>query len=101
MEKLRPGFDLEAFKSACGDPGRLAITTTALATAAEIGFGRTGIAAVVRSMRLSQFRKSMTSHADHRRWQDVYYVPWEGMTLYVKFTKDALTGFVILSFKEK
>jgi motility quorum-sensing regulator / GCU-specific mRNA interferase toxin len=43
----------------------------------------------------------MTSYADHRRWQDVYRVPWNGMVLYVKFTDDVLTDFVVLSFKER
>ena len=101
MEKRTPSFDPDAFKSACGDPRRVAITTTALLSAAELGLGRTEITAVIRSMQRSHFHKSMTSYADHRRWQDVYHVPWEGMVLYVKFTRDAVTGFVILSFKER
>ena len=41
------------------------------------------------------------SPADHRIWQDVYYVPSEAGTLYVKFTADAVTGFLLLSFKGK
>lgn len=56
---------------------------------------------VIRSMRRSHFQKSITSYADARRWQDVYHVPWEDLTLYVKFTDDILTEFVVLSFKEK
>lgn len=43
----------------------------------------------------------MTSYSDHRVWQDVYYVPSEVGTLYVKFTADAVMEFVLLSFKEK
>ena len=43
----------------------------------------------------------MTSHANHRVWQDVYHVPSEAGTLYVKFTADAVTSFLLLSFKEK
>lgn len=101
VEKRRPSFDLGAFKAVCGDPRRLAITTTALRTAAEIGFGRTEITAVIQSIKPAQFYKSMTSARDHRRWQDVYHVPWEGMVLYVKFTNDAVTEFVVLSFKER
>lgn len=52
-------------------------------------------------MKPSQFYKSMTSFADSRHWQDVYHVPWQGLTLYVKFTDDALTEFTVLSFKER
>ncbi|MEJ0027030.1 MAG: type II toxin-antitoxin system MqsR family toxin [Rhizomicrobium sp.] len=101
MEKRKPSFDLARFKAVCGDPRRLAITGTALRTAAEIGFGRSEIAQAVRAMKTAQFHKSMTSHADHRRWQDVYHVPFEGMVLYVKFTDDAVTEFTLLSFKER
>src|ERR1700679_882052 len=88
VEKRKPSFDLEAFKLVCGDPRQLAITTTAMRTAAQIGFGRNDIAAVIRTMRGAHFYKSMTSYSDHRRWQDVYHVPWDGMVLYVKFTDD-------------
>lgn len=101
VEKRRPSFDLGAFKAVCGDYRRLATTTAALRTAAEIGFGRTEITAVIQSMTPAQFNKSMTSARDHRRWQDVYHVPWEGMVLYVKFTNDAAMEFVVLSFKER
>ena len=47
------------------------------------------------------FYKSMTFHGDHRSWQDVYHVPSEVGDLYVKFRADAVTEFVLLSFKEK
>ncbi len=101
VEKRQPTFDLAQFKAACGEPRRLAITGTALRTTAELGFGRAEIAAAIRSMRPAQFQKSMTSYADHRKWQDVYHVPYEGVVLYVKFTDDAVTEFALLSFKER
>ena len=50
-------------------------------------------------MRRSQFSKSMTSYADHRIWQDVYHVPSRAGVLYVKFTADAVSEFLLLSFK--
>jgi motility quorum-sensing regulator / GCU-specific mRNA interferase toxin len=43
----------------------------------------------------------MTSFRDRRIWQDVYHVPSRVGTLYVKFTADAVTEFLLLSFKEK
>jgi motility quorum-sensing regulator/GCU-specific mRNA interferase toxin len=52
-------------------------------------------------MQRAHFYKSMTSHGDHRIWQDVYHVPSEAGTLYVKFTADVVTEFLLLSFKEK
>jgi motility quorum-sensing regulator/GCU-specific mRNA interferase toxin len=52
-------------------------------------------------MERTQFYKSMTSYGDHRIWQDVYHVPSPVGVLYVKFTADAVTEFLLLSFKEK
>jgi len=52
-------------------------------------------------MQRSQFFKSMTAYADSRLWQDVYQVPSPVGVLYVKFTADAITEFLLLSFKEK
>lgn len=48
------------------------------------------------------FYKSMTSHWDSRRWQDVYHVPaGRDLTIYLKFTDNIVTEFVVLSFKER
>jgi motility quorum-sensing regulator/GCU-specific mRNA interferase toxin len=43
----------------------------------------------------------MTSYSHHRVWQDVYHVPSLAGVLYVKFTADIVTEFLLLSFKEK
>ena len=43
----------------------------------------------------------MTSYADHTTWQDVYHVPSKEGLLYIKFTADVVTDFLLLSFKEK
>lgn len=101
MEKRRPSFALEAFRRVCGNPLTLAITRTAFADALALGFDRNAVSAVIRGMKPSHFYKSMTSFADHRRWQDVYHVPYGDMILYIKFTDDALTEFALLSFKER
>ena len=69
--------------------------------AAGLGFGRREIMATIQTMLPNHFYKSMTSNADHRVWQDVYHVPSEVGALYVKFTADVLTSFLLLSFKEK
>ena len=57
--------------------------------------------ATIQGMQRRQFYKSMTTYADHRIWQDVYHVPSTAGLLYVKFTADAVTEFLLLSFKEK
>jgi motility quorum-sensing regulator / GCU-specific mRNA interferase toxin len=101
VEKRKPTYDLEAFKAAFDTVDKLHVTGTALRGAAALGFGRTEIVAAIQSMQRSQFYKSMTAYADHRLWQDVYHVPSEAGLLYVKFTADAVTEFLLLSFKEK
>ena len=100
-EKRKPTYDLDAFKAAFGSVETLRVTGTALRGAAALGFGRAEIVATIQSMQRSHFYKSMTAYADHRVWQDVYHVPSEVGLLYLKFTADAVTEFLLLSFKEK
>ena len=101
MEKRKPTYDLEAVKGAFVADDKLNATGTALRGAAALGFGRAEIVATIQSMRRAQFYKSMTAYVDHRLWQDVYHVPSAVGTLYVKFTADVVTEFLLLSFKEK
>lgn len=55
----------------------------------------------LQTMQRNHIYKSMTSIADHRVWQDVYHVPSAAGVLYIKFTADVVTEFLLLSFKEK
>jgi motility quorum-sensing regulator/GCU-specific mRNA interferase toxin len=100
-EKRKPTYDLETFNAAFSSVGRLAITITARRSAAALGFNSAEIVATIQTMQREHFHKSMTAHADHARWQDVYHVPSPVGVLYVKFTADVMTEFVLLSFKEK
>ncbi len=100
-EKRKPTYDLEAFKAAFCSVERLAVTSTAVRSAAALGFGRAEIVATIQTMQRGHFHKSMTAYANHGLWQDVYHVPSPAGMLYVKFTADAITEFLLLSFKEK
>ena len=100
-EKRKPTYDLDAFKAAFASVERLAVTGTALRSAAALGYGRAEIVGTIQTMRRGHFYKSMTAYADSRLWQDVYHVPSPIGTLYLKFTADAITEFLLLSFKEK
>jgi len=100
-EKRRPTYDLGAIRHAFRTPSRLAATTTALRTAAALGFGRMEIVGTIQSLERQHFYKSMTSYADSKVWQDVYHVASPSGTLYVKFIADTVTEFRLLSFKEK
>ncbi|WP_108461629.1 type II toxin-antitoxin system MqsR family toxin [Devosia naphthalenivorans] len=101
MEKKRPTYDLEAIKLALGAAETLAMTSSALRDALALGFDRNGVAETIEAVERHMFVKSMTTFADHRVWQDVYYVPARGLVLYVKFQADVITEFVGMSFKEK
>ena len=100
-EKRKPTYDLEAFKTAFSTVEHLNVSGTAIRSAATLGFGRAEIVATIQTMQRDQFYKSMTSYRDHRIWQDVYHVPSPEGVLYVKFTADTVTEFLLMSFKEK
>jgi motility quorum-sensing regulator / GCU-specific mRNA interferase toxin len=100
-DKRKPTYDLAAFKAAFDDVDKLNVTGAAVRSAAALGFGRAEIVATIQTMQRAHFYKSMTSYGDHRIWQDVYHVPSEAGTLYVKFTADVVTEFLLLSFKGK
>jgi motility quorum-sensing regulator/GCU-specific mRNA interferase toxin len=99
-EKRQPTYDLKAFKAAFNRVEKLAVTGTALRSAAALGFGRDEIVATIQTMQREHFYKSMTAYAVHRIWQDVYHVPSAVGVLYIKFTADVLAEFLLLSFKE-
>lgn len=100
-EKRKPTYDIEAVKTAFSSVDRLDVTGSALRGAASLGFGRSEIVATIQTIERRHFYKSMTSFDDHRVWQDVYHIPSDKGALYVKFTADAVTEFLLLSFKEK
>ena len=100
-EKRKPTYDLTAFKAAFDDVDKLNVTGAAVWAAAALGFGRSEIVATIQTMHRGHFYKSMTSYGDYRIWQDVYHVPSEAGTLYVKFTADVVAAFLLLSFKGK
>lgn len=53
---------------------------------------------VVRRLKPADFHKSMTSHADHRLWQDVYRPTTAWGQVYLKLT--VIDDVLIVSFKE-
>jgi motility quorum-sensing regulator/GCU-specific mRNA interferase toxin len=55
---------------------------------------------VILCLTRSDFYKSMTTHADHRVWQDVYHAPCpNGRMAYIKLTLQD-NGIVVIQFKE-
>ena len=71
---------------------------SALAGGAALGFAFEEIIGVVVALTPRDFYKSMTTHADHRVWQDVYRPKTAAGEVYLKLT--VVDDLLIVSFKE-
>ena len=71
MEKSTPHCKLQVVKTLVG-AGQVRSTFSALTGAAALGLDFDGIVSVVMALNPTDFYKSMTTHADHTVWQDVY-----------------------------
>ena len=71
MEKRTPHCKLAVVKDQVA-AGKVRTTVSALAGGAALGFRFEEIIGVVATLTSRDFYKSMTTHADHRVWQDVY-----------------------------
>ena len=98
MEKNKPHHSLSEIKRLVA-AGEVDFTEVALLGAFSLGMLQEDILNVVCSLSSKSFYKSMTSHADHRCWQDVYHPKTEAGIIYLKLTIQ--NGVLILSFKEK
>ena len=97
MEKHSPHCQLSLIKVLIGE-GKVRSTFSALAGGAALGFDFEGIVAVVLALTPKEFYKSMTTHADHRVWQDVYRPTTPAGEVYLKLT--VVQDVLIVSFKE-
>ncbi len=80
------------------EAGKVRSTVSALAGGAALGFDFEGIVGVVKALTSADFYKSMTTHADHRIWQDVYRPSTPAGEVYLKLT--VVDDVLIVSFKE-
>lgn len=78
--------------------GKVRSTISALSGGAALGFDFEGIVEIVLALTASDFYKSMTTHADHRIWQDVYRPTTPAGEVYLKLT--VIDDVLIVSFKE-
>jgi len=74
-------------------------TWSALSGAARLGLDFDSMLKVVRGLGPGDFHKSMTTHADHTVWQDVYRPMTNAGEIYVKLT--VVDDVLIVSFKER
>jgi motility quorum-sensing regulator/GCU-specific mRNA interferase toxin len=97
MEKRTPHCKLSVVKTMI-QAGKVRITLSALTGGAALGFDAEGIIGVVMALTTKDFYKSMTTHADHRIWQDAYRPTTSAGVVYLKLT--VIDELPIVSFKE-
>ena len=97
MEKSTPHYKLSAIKALI-EAGKVRTTISALAGGTALGFDFDGIISVIMSLTQKDFYKSMTTHADHKVWQDVYRPNTQAGVVYLKLT--VVDYLLIVSFKE-
>lgn len=101
MEKKKPHYSLSAIQQVVAERRVNAFTATALMGAAQLGLSPDEAVEAVLAMKQVAFYKSMTTHADHQIWQDVYHVALKSRRVaYVKVTLRE-NGIVVIQFKEK
>jgi motility quorum-sensing regulator/GCU-specific mRNA interferase toxin len=74
------------------------MTGSAVAGAAALGMDRSDMLGAVLELTARDFYKSLTTHADHTIWQDVYRPRTPGGDVSLKLT--VIDDLLIVSFKE-
>ena len=99
MEKGTPHCKLHVVK-ALVEAGQVRATASAFSGARDLGIDdMAGMCAVIMALNPADFYKSMTTHADHRIWQDVYHTKTASdVEVYLKLT--VVQDVLIVSFKE-
>jgi motility quorum-sensing regulator/GCU-specific mRNA interferase toxin len=99
MEKGTPHCKLPAVKALI-EAGKVRATASAFNGARALGINDlAGMCAVVLALVPGDFYKSMTTHADHHIWQDVYHAKTaSGAGVYLKLT--VMDDVLIVSCKE-
>ena len=97
MEKSSPHCKLTVLKVLL-DAGKVRTTYAARSGATALGLGLPDMLAVVAALTPADFYKSMTTHADHTVWQDVYRPSTHVGDVYLKLT--VIDDVLIVSFKE-
>jgi motility quorum-sensing regulator/GCU-specific mRNA interferase toxin len=98
MEKSTPSYSLADILAQMQSVPDMNLTVSARAGIRDAGMGQVDALALVQTLTRKHFYKSMTTHADHRVWQDVYHGQWSGISLYIKFQRAG--EYFVVSFKE-
>jgi motility quorum-sensing regulator/GCU-specific mRNA interferase toxin len=81
--------------------GAAAFTKTALDGGRAMGLTTAEMLEVAKLLTGHDLYKSMTTHADHREWQDVYHADTPvGLKAYIKITMRDADRAPVIQFKE-
>lgn len=97
MQKHTPHCKLAVVKALI-EAGKVRATHSARVGASALGLQFSDMLAVVMALTPADFYKSMTTHADHAVWQDVYRPSTQVGDVYLKLT--VIEDVLIVSFKE-
>jgi motility quorum-sensing regulator/GCU-specific mRNA interferase toxin len=97
MEKGTPHSKLSVVKLLI-EAGKVRMTASAVAGGELLGLDSAAIVNVVAALTPQDFYKNMTTHADHRIWQDVYRPTTPAGDAYLKLT--VIDDLLVVSFKE-
>ena len=97
MEKSSPHCKLQLVKAYVA-ASKVRTTHSARLGATALGMELSDMLEVLLALTPADFYKSMTTHADHTVWQDVYRPNTKVGIIYIKLT--VMDGVLIVSFKE-
>jgi motility quorum-sensing regulator/GCU-specific mRNA interferase toxin len=98
MEKRTPHCKLLKIQ-ALVRAGKVRTTNSSRLGAHALGLTLSDMLQVVLALQATDFYKSMTTHADHKLWQDVYRPSTQFGEIYLKLT--VVNDVLIVSFKER
>ena len=98
MEKRTPHYLLQAIQQQMSSVAAMNLTLSSRLAIRAAGMAMVEALDLVQGLSRSDFYKSMTTHTNHRVWQDVYHAAWRGKSLYVKFQQ--AEEYFVVSFKE-
>lgn len=102
MEKMSPQYNLALVQAVVADSASRPFTMTALRGGLELGLTESEMRQVVMKLSRRNFYKSMTTHASHKEWQDVYHgMTEEGISVYIKITAYTDGRPPVIQFKAK
>jgi motility quorum-sensing regulator/GCU-specific mRNA interferase toxin len=83
MEKNVPHYPLAEIQAQMTTVREMNLTISARTGIRAVGMAQADALAVVQKLIRKNFYKSMTTHANHRIWQDVYHGQYNGAALYI------------------